>query len=178
MATLGRLMSPVLPQTIEPLRLARAGKKLSGQIPLSVMRRLTGLLHDDHGLVSFSLDFARDDAEKAWCITGAIETVLHTQCQRCLGLLNLQLNNRISLGIVTSRAEADALPDKYEPLFLDEDETIVLASLIEDELLLAIPISPMHATDECEETPILDAMKEESGNKPFADLKKMTQKMR
>jgi uncharacterized protein len=51
----------------------------------------------------------------------------------------------VKLGIVISVEQADRLPDDYEPLLLgSNEEKILLADLVEDELLLVIPDYPKH----------------------------------
>ncbi len=175
-AKLCRLMLPHLPQTIEPLHLAKAGKKIAGQYVLNDMQRLCELLHDNSGLVSFALEFTRDEEHKLYCIIGAIEAKLHTVCQRCLGGMVLQINSPVNLGMVNGQTEVFKLPDKYDPLILNDDP-ISLLDLIEDELLLAVPISPMHELDHCSATRIINKIHDVAPNRPFAILKKLTQKV-
>jgi uncharacterized protein len=49
----------------------------------------------------------------------------------------------VRLGVVHSLGEADLLPESYEPLLLETD-TIPLADILQDELLLAVPAVPQH----------------------------------
>jgi uncharacterized protein len=65
------------------------------------------------------------------------------QCQNCLEAVTLPVTASIQLGIITTLEQADRLPTGYEPLLI-EDEKVVLKDLIEDELLLAIPLFPKH----------------------------------
>ena len=176
-AKLCRLMLPDLPQTIEPLRLAKAGKKIAGRYALNDMQRLGGLLRDRIGHVLFMLEFTRDEEQKLYCIIGKIETKLHVVCQRCLGSMELQINSLVNLSIVSGQTDISNLPDKYEPLILDDD-SISLLELIEDELLLAVPMSPTHELNRCPAAKILDEMHDAVPNRPFAILKKLAQKVR
>ena len=169
-AKLCRLMLPDLPQTIEPLRLAKAGKKIAGQYVLNELKRLNGLLHDNTGFVSFMLEFTRDEEQGLYCVTGEIKANLHAVCQRCLGSMELQINSPVYLGIVNRQTDISKLPDKYEPLILGEDP-VSLLELIEDELLLAIPMSPMHELNRCSGAEILSEINDAAPNRPFAVLK-------
>ena len=54
------------------------------------------------------------------------------------------MNLKFRLGIVSSEAEIDRLPDGYEPLLV-AGEPISTSELIEDEVLLAVPAIPLHA---------------------------------
>lgn len=90
------------------------------------------------------------------------------QCQRCLKAYEQPLPVRTRLEIMRSEAEADAAP-------LDDDEADVivgsrsfdLIAQIEDELLLALPVSPRHAVCPDEVLPEAEAEKKPS---PFAVL--------
>jgi len=46
--------------------------------------------------------------------------------------------------------EATALPDEVDPLLVDSDDWFRPIQLIEEELLLALPQIPLHATGECQ----------------------------
>jgi len=50
------------------------------------------------------------------------------------------------LGLVQSDAAADVLPEWYEPLLVTQ-EPARLADIIAEEVLLAIPIVPLHQAD-------------------------------
>jgi uncharacterized protein len=177
MAKLGRLMPPGLLQMIEPLRLAIIGEVLAGQYVLRDMQRLCKLLHDNCGEVSYRLEFRRHEKERFFCITGVIRANLHAVCQRCLDGMEVYINNEVYLGIVRDRSEAAGLPAGYEPLLVG-DEPVSLRELLEDELLLAMPMSPMHDPEHCPATGILAGLKERAETSPFAKLKELAQKVR
>jgi uncharacterized protein len=54
----------------------------------------------------------------------------------------------LSLALVATEAQADSLPDGYEPLVLDSP-MLSLIALVEDELILALPIVALHPDSEC-----------------------------
>ena len=74
-------------------------------------------------------------------VDGALQLV----CQRCLGALEYPLHIEVSLQLAATQAEIDA-----EPLEAEGPERIVagrempVRDLVEDELLLAIPLAPRH----------------------------------
>jgi uncharacterized protein len=78
-------------------------------------------------------------------------------CQRCLGELKEELDVPIAWALLRSvgdcddlgLAEVPGIPDHLEPLPLGEGDIHPL-ELIEDELLLAIPLVPMHRAGECQ----------------------------
>ena len=175
MATLCRLMPPDLPLSIEPERLAKQGETLAGQYALHEMHRLGEFLHDKSGKISFCLQFTHDDTSKRSFITGEIQANINIICQRCLGSLALEIQRTVYLGILDRQDESLQLPNDCEPLILDE-QTVSLESLIEDEVLLAIPIAPMHEADKCSATELLDRINNKNRNNPFSALKILVSK--
>ena len=139
-------MSSDLPQYIDPERLAIEGVHLVGQVGLNEMARLAKLLADSRGIVSLKLAFSRTESGLT-CITGSYETEMQLTCQRCLEPVTVKLAETINVGI-TFAGSANKLPASAEPLVLTED-TILLADFIEEEILLGLPISPMHELQEC-----------------------------
>ena len=177
MDKLGRLMPLDLPQFIDPLRFAKADRQLAGQFEIVAMRRLSALLHEDKGQVFFKLEFGRDKENGVFFIIGQIESQLMIVCQRCLEGLDLQVNSPLKLGIVSSKNEAELLPPDYEPLLL-VDNSVSLLELIEDELLLVLPIAALHDKEKCSVTNQLDENLIVEKNKPFTELEKLKKKIR
>lgn len=177
MDKLCRLMSSDLPLTIEPKRLARKGETIAGQYAIMDMQRLGGLLHDQSGQVTFNLEFTHDNDKQVSFIIGKIHAVLNIVCQRCLGSMQITVNNPVYLGIINSQADASNLPDECEPLLVG-DKPIELSPLIEDELILALPIAAMHEEDNCQATGLLQDINMVKKDSPFAILKTLTEKSR
>jgi uncharacterized protein len=77
--------------------------------------------------------------------------------------------------LAKDEASADALEDKLE----DEEVEVVVGSktmdmlaLIEDEALLALPVSPRHEV--CPDQSALEALKADKPESPFSVLKNLT----
>jgi uncharacterized protein len=139
-------MSGRLPQSVQPERLAEIGAVLQGSVGLSSMARLAGLLHDTDGSAEVELAFGVDEQGIKYA-RGRIRAALHLICQRCLQPLTYPIDIEMALGIVRPE-EAARLPENYEPLLL-EDSAIDVTKTVEDELLLGMPIVPMHPIEEC-----------------------------
>ncbi len=140
-------MSASLPPKIDCIRLARNGSEMSGSLPLSGLSRLQDASIEALGEAIVSLSFYRD-AQRRHVITGSVEADITVACQRCLQGMNVHIAGDVSLGIVTSDAQVTALPSEYEPLLVIEDEFTDLHSVVEDELLLALPLAPLHPDNE------------------------------
>ena len=111
------------------------------------MTRLSELLMDSRGMVDLKLVFCRSE-DGIRSITGRYETNLQLVCQRCLEPFTVNLARKINVGIIFEGATLKKQPETLEPLVLKQ-ETIVLAEFIEDEILLGLPLSPMHNPEDC-----------------------------
>jgi uncharacterized protein len=169
-----------LPELIEPLLLADRNARFEGNLPLSSLNRIIDLLSDDIGNVEVNLDFGRKG--RLATIEGHISAALHLKCQRCLESLEWPVNSDVKLGIISSMAQINNLPEGYEPLLVAADEKILLKNLIEDELLLGLPDIPKHENNcvapdisQNKSEPFTESTQAKNKN-PFsilADLKKL-----
>ena len=161
-------MTPDTPIMIEPEKYAVSGKHLTGDLALKDMVRLCELILNDDGIVVFSLDFRKDD-KGIIHIQGEISASLEMLCQRCLNKMEFDVQNSVNVGIVRNRDEIELLPNNLEPL-MAEDKKVSLTKLIEEELLLCLPLSPLHSVDNCSALETIKAYKATKDN-PFAVLK-------
>ncbi len=136
-------MLDCLPQTIEPIGLADAGRSFRGEIAVSEFERLRPLLADTDGVLQVSLSLRRDERGMR-VAEGSIAGEIRLVCQRCLQAMEFPLQVEFRLAIVTSEAEIEPLPPGYEPL-LATGELLRTAEVIEDEVLLRIPAVAMHS---------------------------------
>jgi len=63
-------------------------------------------------------------------------------CQRTLEAFGLPVHVDTCLGLIAQEADEAALPSRYEPL-LTSDGQVRLAEVVEDELILALPVVPL-----------------------------------
>lgn len=163
-------MSKGLPEFIYPLRFACSGRSLQGRIPVAEMPRLVAGLYDRGGHVAVNLQFGREE-EGRLCVCGVVEAELHLECQRCLEPFAFPARSDVRLGLIRCAESAADLPPEYEPLLVEE-EPISLFAMVEDELILALPIVPMHPRDVCSATVYGVSSKplSEPQNNPFAAL--------
>ena len=136
-----------LPVHIDPLRMAETGRLLEGGYSLEEMDRLHDSLLDSSGKVAVSLEFGVD-AEGIRYMKGRLQTELTLQCQRCMQAMQQPVDTAFALGLVRGNEAAEQLPSHYEPLLVEE-ENLFLRDIIEDELLLALPLVAMHEPSQC-----------------------------
>lgn len=136
-------MQQQLPKELDPFRFAHNGIHLSGQIPLSSMRRLTDLLVTDDGMVDVDMHFDIDETGLPF-MQGQFKTNIQMICERCMSPMDLQLDISALLGIIRHERKVEGLADQYEPWIIEDAKQVDPAQMVEDELILALPIVPKH----------------------------------
>lgn len=137
-----------LPVHIDPFRFAEQRRLVAGRLPVVAMERLVQSLDSSEGDVGVELEFGIDQ-EGIRFVSGRLRAVLSLVCQGCLEPMEYPVDTRVQLAFASSEAEAKRLPGRYEPLLVDPDGQLFLKDVIEDELILALPIIARHAEDEC-----------------------------
>lgn len=162
------------PVFFKPLLLAEQMGKLEGRLALSDMQRLGEIIYEDSGTINYHLQLGRDEFGFSY-ISGTFEVALQLVCQRCLHPFALQLSNEINIGLADSHEQLEKLPGHYEPMLLTTDE-VSLLNLIEEEVLLSVPMVSVHQDAACQATDLL-ARHAPMKEKPFAVLKELTKKI-
>jgi uncharacterized protein len=75
------------------------------------------------------------------------EATLQLVCQRCLDPLAHPLRTRVEMGLLETDSMDTRLPEGCEPITLDGGR-LLPAQLIEDELIVSVPLVPRHALPE------------------------------
>jgi uncharacterized protein len=163
-----------LPDQFEPMGLAEAGRDFRGVVSIEALPRLADYLAESTGQLAVELSFKVDE-RLVRALTGKLEGQLDLICQRCLDKMAFPLNLQFQLGIVNSEAEADELPDDYEILLVDGDP-IALSQIIEDEIILALPIISKHDDAALCNGSKLTHKPESQKESPFAVLKQLNTK--
>ena len=159
---------------LDALGLARAGAVVEREFPVAGFARLSDRLADPNGTAR---------ARAAFRLVGpwstaklAVEAEVVMTCQRCLGTLRRRLASESQL-VFADEGSAE-LPEGFEPVGGDP-HALDFAGLVEDELLLALPIIPQHATGEVCRLPSAAGEAAEGAaeagamRRPFAELKNL-----
>ncbi len=121
---------------------------LSGEIELRQLTRLLEIVHSARGTIQASLKFYRH-AISSVAVDLAFDSVLELTCQRCLEPLVQDVSERVSLTLLEPRSTSGEIANEGEVVVLT-DGKFNPAALLEDELILSLPISPRHTEiDEC-----------------------------
>ncbi len=145
---------------------------MAGVLSVADLPRLSVAVSQPEGTLRYSVTSQRDD--NGWLVVQILaEGMLRLECQRCLKPFDYPVAASGAIAVVNSLAEADRLPDNYDPLLLEERRFVCPRDLIEDELLLALPLIPRHATSGCSATPPKSVTRHAAHaikKKPFATL--------
>jgi uncharacterized protein len=136
------------PAVIDALEFARSAQESSGSVRVSALQRLEDLLYDSSGSLSFRLRGGRDVRNRP-LLEIKVSGVLHLQCQRCLGLLDYPLEVANTLLVVPTEARPEDPDDPDSPDTVEANEELDVIALVEDEVLLSLPLAPRHAEGEC-----------------------------
>ncbi len=165
-------MSSGLPVHIQVKKAVANAIGLEGELNISSLTRLHTSLLKPEGKVSVKLDFNRGEDKRAW-LRGSLRADLIMQCQRCMGEMIYPLNAELALKLVNSDSDSKDEDESIE--FVDDQ--LLLHEVIEDELILALPVVPMHENvEECDGSQMLqEYMKQDADNErnPFAVLKQL-----
>lgn len=169
-------------RSLQPTRLnlkAQAGQTLAGSTPLTELPRLAADVPAD----APTADPVHWQALAEWRARagGPDQLWLHLQaqaavplsCQRCLAPVALELEVDRWFRFVDTEAQAEAEDDESEEDLLVLEPQFDMLALLEDELLMSLPLVPMHG--ECPSLPAFQAeddpvQAQESKPHPFAVL--------
>lgn len=131
-----------VPETLDAWRQVTARRGFEGRVALRSLTRLADLLAEPEGEATFSLEFDRDTFGIAY-VGLVISADLPLLCQRTLERFLLPVRIEQRLGLIRDEAEEAALLPGYEPFLLDESGELRPLDLVEDELILAVPVVPV-----------------------------------
>ena len=160
-----------IPEHVDPFRYAEQSLGIDGIVKIADMQRLNVLESTENDRVKADLQFGRDEQGVVF-LKGHLESKLTLQCQRCMEPFTYEIISDFILGIINTLDEANALPEQYEPAMAKEG-SLALRELIEDEIILNLPIIPRHEPEDCKvKLPVADAGWEQGkGENPFHVLK-------
>lgn len=132
-----------LPVHVDPFHLAAEHARLKGSVPVAWMERVAeaGACAADE-TVRVEMAFSPGPGSAVLC-RGQLTAGVTMVCQRCLGSVALRIDRDLEIALVHSDAEAARVWKDYETYEV-EGHRVHLWELVEEELLLALPLVPMH----------------------------------
>jgi len=107
--------------------------------------------------------------------------MLELTCQRCMQALPFAIDTDSRVALVAGEAEGAAVPEAWDT-FLAAEGRLRFPDLLAEEVVLALPIVPLHAAGDCAlAAPVVDAAAPEAAaepatTRPFADLRALLER--
>lgn len=165
-----RPMSSPWSKPLDIDRLCQGGAEVDFDVPLTALPRLASRAGIG-GSVRGTVRFGRQDGTATADLS--LGGTVRLQCQRCMQAMELALSSTVRVALLGSAGEAGALAEELEPMLAPQGRLSV-AGLVEEELLLALPIVALHGTGECAAGSDAGADERESApqetQRPFARL--------
>lgn len=134
-------LTDMLPETVNFVRQVELNRTIEGLYPLSKLARLSDVLVSNEGSVSAKLEFTHSVGIAS--LRGTVSAKLLVECQRCLQPVETEVSGRFKFALVNSEEEIELLPEEFEPYLLEDEEQSII-DLVEDELLLSLPMVTVH----------------------------------
>ena len=155
-------------QPLEVDRVADGGADFEFVVPLAELPGLRSLRAGVAGSVSGHVRFAREEGKPVADL--ALAGTVSLQCQRCLRPMERPLETESRIALIASEGEAARVPAGREPV-LAAGGRISIAELLTEELLLLLPIVPLHEDEErCAGETAAGKGRDEETHRPFANL--------
>jgi uncharacterized protein len=134
-------MSPPWFQPLDVDRLARGEAEIDFDVPLAELPRLRSRIAGIGGSVRGAARFGRQSGFAVADLSLVGKARL--QCQRCMQAMELPIDSTSHVALILAEADAAEVPEELEPVLAREGR-ISAGELVEEELLLALPIVPLH----------------------------------
>ncbi len=169
-------MSPPGPKPLDIDRLADGEADIDFSVELAELPRLRSRLASVDGTVRGHVHFMRElgFAVAELSMTGS--AVL--QCQRCMEKMERPVAADSRVALIPIESDISRVPEDLEPM-LAPGGRISIPEIVEEELMLSLPIVPLHENPaECADSPAAASVAEEdeapvTTQKPFEQLQEL-----
>lgn len=176
------MANTLIPDYVDARKIFAQQTLINGVIPISRLPRFCELILDSEGDVQVSLQFGLDESLRR-VIQGELQADVNVTCQRCLEPTRISLRDQFELAVLSSEEQIEGLPKTLDP-WVCKDIKLVLADIIEEQLILCMPIVSYHDTNCIENlefaaqqtTKSNGKLDKELKDKPFAILQTLKDK--
>ena len=176
-----------IPERVDHRKLANQAGLIEGTLPIQCFHRFGEMLVVSEGDVYLRLEFSKGDFGSTR-VNGSAATEVCLICQNCMQQFRRQVSCDVALQVVSDESKLERLSEADDAI-VEPGKVISVAELVEDELILAMPMIPRHEEGECLETDyeqqeiVLQEVQEvpevqetQTTYRPFADLAKTIDK--
>jgi len=175
------MLTGPIPERVDHRKLANQGGLIEGSLPIQCFHRFGEMLDVREGEVYLRLEFSKGDFGSTRVI-GSAATEVCLICQNCMQQFRRQVTCELALQVVSDESKLERLSEDDDAI-VAPDKVISLAELVEDELILAMPMISRHEEGQCpdtdyeqEEIVLPEVQEEQTTYRPFADLAKTIEK--
>ena len=136
-----------LPRLVDHYKMANQAQELEGTIPLNEFARLCEIVSGDEGDVHLKLAFSKSDQNRTH-VSGEAGVEVTLICQNCMTAFATHLSCSVDAQIVADESELRSLEEDQDGL-VSAERLVPVTQLVEDELLLAVPMIPRHTEGDC-----------------------------
>jgi uncharacterized protein len=175
------------PAQIEPFKWAEQGFSWSGRLPLTRFPRIASEAASSDPSLSVQVDCRLFLDERRFArLQASLVTTVPLTCQRCLEAVDATIDTDVDLVLLSDAKYAERLDEDADFVILSEEQVvhgeadsdlIDLLALLEDELLLSLPLAPRH--DHCDyAVPVVEIEDEPAErDNPFSVLASLKQRL-
>ncbi len=139
-----------IPITIDPARAAQKRSSFDGVLPLQNLTRLSEQLVKTDGDVAVVIHCGNDEQGLVY-IEGEAHCTVLVRCERCGDDMTMHTGSSFAYTPIKGDDSAqEEIPQRYDVVETDEHGEVNLRQLVEDELILALPLFPMHDEGQCD----------------------------
>ncbi len=136
-----------LPTYVDARKVFSQNASMRGAVELKKLERVADCVTDDKGAVTAAFDFRLDSAGKRR-IRGQVAASVMLTCQRCLEPVAVDLHEEFDLVLVADEEATRSLDKALDP-WICADHKIVLARILDEQILLGMPIVSYHQQGPC-----------------------------
>lgn len=137
-----------LPITIRPTQSAQRRLVCDGVFKLSEMTRLLAVCEGKSEQVQVNVKFDVDERGLT-VMSGTASALVALICQRCTEPFEYKLEVSFTFSPAKNAEAAEEIPSYYDVVELDENGEVNLRDLVEEELMLMVPLIPRHELKDC-----------------------------
>ncbi|CAB9539023.1 COG1399 protein, clustered with ribosomal protein L32p [Bathymodiolus brooksi thiotrophic gill symbiont] len=167
------MMKQGIPEQIKLFKFASKALIFSQVYQVRDFPRISELAGNQDSAVDVILNFSLEEG-RVPCIKGEIKLDLALTCQRCLDEVSVHLAPKFQLAFLKNEQQGEALGANFETI-LNTDEEFSTIEFITDEVLISVPMTPMHK-HKCASYQDTQPIKKQKRENPFAILKQLKNK--
>ncbi len=153
---------------VDSVAFARGAEELSGETAVGDLTRLHDALADNTGAISYRLS-GFVNADEKFSLRLSVSGDLKLICQRCLGPLDFRIDSEREFELVAQGMELSdpaEEADDVEQIYADPKLDVIV--LIEDEVILSLPMVSSHEPGKCQA--VAGTGSGEEADSPFGKL--------